>query len=178
MGKAILRQFKDFLTKILQMQTINSNEAFVVSVSWSTFGGGTTSFVDVITKFRKYFHPIGPGWPPNPPNYVAFRWAGRLQSIHHVDRYEIITSWKRHFPDTTEEEIDPHFLYHLGPPIVPQHEVRTGISTPLVAYGPPSTSCLRAIPSPKLATRAKNERKRRPKKVRRRLLKEIVQLRS
>jgi hypothetical protein len=57
---------------------------------------------------------------------MAFRWAGRLQSIHHVDSYEIITSWRQHFPDTTEAEIDPHFLYHLGPPIVPQHEVKTG----------------------------------------------------
>lgn len=125
-GKATLRQFEAFLTKVLRMQAQESNEAFVVSLSFETFGGGSTTFVDVVTQHRKYFHPVGPGWPPDPPNYMAFRWQGRLQSVHHVDRYEVITGWQPYFPDTTEPTIAPHFLYHLGPPIVPTHPVATG----------------------------------------------------
>lgn len=57
---------------------------------------------------------------------MAFRWDGRLQSIHHVDRYEVITRWHPHFPDTTEPEIPTLFLYHLGPPRTPHRPVPTG----------------------------------------------------
>jgi hypothetical protein len=125
-GKALLRQFTGFLDKVLGMQVTTSNNVFVVSVSRDTFGGGPTTFVEVVEKFGKYFHPVGSGWPVSPPNYMAFRWDGRLQSIHHVDNYEIISDFAPHFPDTTEGEMRPHFLYHLGPAIRPGHEVRTG----------------------------------------------------
>lgn len=125
-GKATLRQFEVFLNKVLRMQMVESNEAYVVSVNHSTFGGGTTSFVDVVAAHRRYFHPVGPNWPASPPNYLAFRWGGRLRSVHHVDRYEVIRSWHPHFPDTTAPNIAPHFLYHLGPPIVPARTVATG----------------------------------------------------
>lgn len=125
-SKQILRQFDEFLGKVLPMQDTDSNEAYVVSLSPETFGGGKTSFIEVVTNYQKYFHPIAPGWPSNPPNYMAFRWSGRLQSIHHVDDYEVITSWKRFFPDIEADDNEPRFLYHLGPPILPRHEVRTG----------------------------------------------------
>jgi hypothetical protein len=125
-GKALLRQLRDFIESLLSMQTVTSNETYVVSVSWDTWGGGETTFIEVVEKFGKYFHPIGSGWPANPPNYIAFRWSGRLQSIHHVDSYEIITDFHQHFPTVPAAEVDPHFLYHLGPAMRPAHEVRTG----------------------------------------------------
>jgi hypothetical protein len=125
-GKALLRQFTGFLDRVLGMQVTTSNNVFVVSISRDTFGGGPTTFMEVVEKFGKYFHPVGSGWPVSPPNYMAFRWDGRLQSIHHVDEYEIITDFALHFPDTTEGQMRPHFLYHLGPAIRPSHEVRTG----------------------------------------------------
>lgn len=124
-GKALLRQLRNFIENVLVMQTVNSNETYVVSVSWDTFGGSTT-FIDVVQKFGRYFHPIGSGWPPEPPNYIAFRWSGRLQSIHHVEHYEIITDYNPYFPEVPAAPIDPHYLYSLGPAIRPSHEVRTG----------------------------------------------------
>lgn len=124
--KRLLSQLDRFIAKVLQMQDFESNSVYVVSVSHDTFGGGPTSFVDVVNKYNKYFHPAGKGWPANPPNYLAFRWSGVLQGIYHVDRYEIITTWEPHFPDTTEPSFHPHYLYHLGPRIMPAHSVRTG----------------------------------------------------
>lgn len=124
--KRLLSQLDHFVAKVLQMQDFESNSVFVVSASHDQFGGGPTTFVEAISKFNKYFHPAAKNWPANPPNYMAFRWNGVLQGIHHVDRYEIITTWEPHFPDTTEPSIPPHYLYHLGPRILPQKTVRTG----------------------------------------------------
>lgn len=125
-AKALLRQFTAFLDRVLGMQVVSSNQVYVVSLNQDTFGGGPTTFVEVVETFGRYFHPVGSGWPVNPPNYMAFRWQGRLQSIHHIDDYEIITDFAPHFPGITEGEIEPHFLYHLGPPIRPSREVRAG----------------------------------------------------
>lgn len=125
-GKALLRQLRSFLSMAVRTQAIDSNLAYVVSVNRDRFSEGATTFLDVVERHRKYFHPVAKGWPQNPPNYLAFRWDGRLQSIHHVDSYRVITSWRPHFADAGEEEVGPLFLYDLGPPIVPGREVRTG----------------------------------------------------
>ena len=125
-GKALLRQLGAFLDKALPMQEITSNSVYVVSVSRGTFSGGPTNFQDVVLTHRKYFHPIGSGWPVSPPNYIGFRWDGCLQSIHHVEHYEILTNYRTQFPDADDVEMDPHFLYHLGPAITPTQKVPTG----------------------------------------------------
>jgi hypothetical protein len=125
-GKRLLDEVALFLDEVLDMQIMNSNSVYVVSLNRDTFGGGPTTFLDVVVTFRKYLHPVGSGWPVNPPNYIGFRCDGKLLSIHHVDSYEIITSFAPHFPDITEGEIRPHFLYTLGRPITPQSDVRTG----------------------------------------------------
>ena len=39
-----------------------------------------------------YFCPIGNGYPKEPPNYLGFRWNGRLQQICHVDGYKVLAS--------------------------------------------------------------------------------------
>ena len=80
-GKGLLRQLSAFLEKVLSMQTATSNLVFIVSANREKFGGATT-FIDVIEKHRRYFHSVKPGWPNDPPNYIAFRWEGRLQSTH------------------------------------------------------------------------------------------------
>ena len=125
-GKSLLREFYAYITKVLLMDAINSNNVFVVSVSVNTFSGSSITFIDVVKKFQKYFHPVGQGWPTSPPNYIAFRWYGQLQSVHHIDDFEIITNFAPHFPGTTDKETGPHFLYHLGPGIIPNRTVKTG----------------------------------------------------
>lgn len=60
-----------------------------------------------------------------PPNYIAFRYSGRLQSIHHVDDYVIATEMSEVLPvpPTTWE---PHFVLTLGPAIRPPQDTPTG----------------------------------------------------
>lgn len=126
--KRLLVEFIDYLSEVSSMQDQTSNLVYVVSLSNKTFGGETT-FIEVVEKHRKYFHPIGGGrggWPTDPPNYMAFRYKGMLQSIHHVEDYEIITDRGPHFPNQPSEEEKPRFLYHLGPPIKPPKRTPTG----------------------------------------------------
>jgi hypothetical protein len=65
-------------------------------------------------------------WPKTPPNYIAFRYWGRLQSIHHVDEYTIFENPHQADPAWPDLGWDPHFLLTLGPAIRPPTEVRTG----------------------------------------------------
>ena len=126
--KSLLGQFQIYLDSEAEMQNQNSNWVYVVSLSYENFGG-VTSFVDVVKRYRKYFHPVGgdrSGWPIEPPNYLAFRYDGHLQSIHHVDDYEMTTNLGPFFPDQPSEEQKPLFLYHLGPPICPAKPTPTG----------------------------------------------------
>lgn len=126
--KRTLDDLSDYIKRVAVMRDINSNWVYVVSLGRYTFGGKTT-FVDVVEQHQKYFHPVGGdrgGWPTEPPNYIAFRYDGALQSIHHIDDYEVITDFGPHFPSQPSEEVGPHFLYHLGPPIRPPKHTPTG----------------------------------------------------
>jgi hypothetical protein len=79
-----------------------------------------------VAKKRRYFHPVGDTWPKEPPNYVAFRYYGKLQSIHHIEGYEIFNDPHIKFSDIPSVKWGPHFLYRLSPPFAPANEVRTG----------------------------------------------------
>ena len=125
-GKGLLRQLSDFLNEVIDMQIVTSNDVYVVALGRETFGGGTTTFLEVVEKHGKYFHPIRAPWPVSPPNYIGFRNDGRLQSIHHIDDYEIITDFHPYFSDVPSGEHGPHFLYTLGPAIRPAQAVKTG----------------------------------------------------
>jgi hypothetical protein len=61
-----------------------------------------------------------------PATYVAFHYGGRLQAIHHVERTQIFTNPRESFPTAEENTVQLHYLFHLGPPIVPPHEVKNG----------------------------------------------------
>jgi hypothetical protein len=118
----------------MTVQNVLSNLVYVVSLRrWPPLVPDGISFVDIVVDRNRYFHPVGGGprgWPAEPPNYLGFRFDGRLQQIRHVDEYEIHDSaW-----DTIDKRIgpeqdwgpDPHYFYKLGKPIVPDHEVKTG----------------------------------------------------
>jgi hypothetical protein len=117
-----------YLRGVADMRNIESNSVYVVSLATTPFPGWTTTPVEIIEKFGRYFFPgTGKNWPKTPPNYVAFRYDGRLQSIHHVDDYTIVQDMRPFFPGAPDtSDWDPHFLMTLGPAIRPDHEVRTG----------------------------------------------------
>ncbi|MFQ5816758.1 MAG: hypothetical protein ACE5H2_02230 [Terriglobia bacterium] len=121
--KLWLRQMLSYLGRVVTVQDIKSNRVFVVSLA----GRGIFN----VTHKGVYFHPMGePGWPKEPPNYVAFRYEGKLQSIRHVDSYELADERELHkrglIARVPPKKRTIHFLYKLGPAIVPPREVRTG----------------------------------------------------
>lgn len=124
--KRLLRELIAYLRSAMTMQDRSSNLVFVVSLSTKTEPGWKTSWIDIVEKFSRYFHPVGDRWPGNPPNYVGFRYHGQLQTIHHVEKYEVIDNLKDACPGIADSPVPPHYLYHLGPPIRPAHPVRTG----------------------------------------------------
>jgi len=124
--KRLLREFTQYLRSVMSQQQKDSNLVFVVSLAGHTEEGWATSWIDIVKKYSRYFHPVGEGWPKHPPNYIAFRYGGRLQSIHHIDKHEVITNLKDACPGIPHSPVDPHYLYHLGPAIVPSQEVKNG----------------------------------------------------
>ena len=129
-GKRLLGEFQTYIKSETSMQNQYSNWVYVVSLNQDIFGGGNTTFIEVVEEYNMYFHPIGgepSGWPVDPPNYLAFRYSGFLQSIHHVENYRIVTDLGPFFPDQpSKEEQNPLFLYQLGPPICPNNPTPTG----------------------------------------------------
>jgi hypothetical protein len=125
----ILKELEYYLGTVSTMRRKQSNRVYVVSLGGMP-PGWSISFIDIVLKYNKYFHPVGGGkggWPAEPPNYIAFRFHGKLQSIHHIDEYEVFRNPNQHFNEIPNaDNWEPHYLYHLGPAIRPAHEVKAG----------------------------------------------------
>lgn len=115
-----------YLRGVADMRDTNSNSVLVVSLNASRWGDHT--FISLVENLGRYFFPAnGKNWPKMPPNYIAFRYWGKLQSIHHVDGYVIDDRPAIQIagaPDATWDA--PHYFLTLGPAIRPDHDVRTG----------------------------------------------------
>jgi hypothetical protein len=121
-----LRQLIEHLREFVAMYRLTNNLVYVVSLGTQPMVDGQShTWIDVVAKDRCYFHPIGAGWPAQPPNYMGFRYHGRLQSVHHVDSFDVVTNLAAFNKSWIDTESD-HFVYRLGPPMTPASEVRTG----------------------------------------------------
>lgn len=114
--KRLLNQLIEYLRKVTVMQNQYSNEVYVAPLSRDVAIDNTAiSFIDIVKKYSRYFHPVGNRYPPEPPNYVAFRYDGMLQSIHHIADYCVVEDLAGAFnlndPYPTER---PLYLYTLG----------------------------------------------------------------
>ena len=110
------------------MQTQESNWVFVVSLGTSKPEDCDLTWIEIVQNHMKYFHPLGGnGWPKEPPNYIAFRYYGQLQSIHHIEGYAVTKNLHAEIPEMPDyvEDCD-FFVYKLGPAIVPTKAVKTG----------------------------------------------------
>lgn len=124
--KHLLGELRRYMEKIMTMQPKHSNWVFVVSLSSGMFND-SLSWRDIVNKHRKYFHPVGNKWPPEPPNYIAFRYDSKLQSIHHIESYVVSMNLHNEIPEIeSKEENQPLYVYSLGPAIVPSKTVITG----------------------------------------------------
>ncbi len=124
--KRFIDELINYLEKLMTMKNIHSNLVYVVAVSTEKVKDSNISWIEIV-KRKKYFHPVGGnGWPSEPPNYIAFRYHGKLQSIHHIDSYEVFTNPNEYFDEIPSGEWGHHFIYELGEAIIPTKNVRTG----------------------------------------------------
>jgi hypothetical protein len=126
--KGVLRGMSDYLRDHTTARDPWSNLVYVVALSAGVLPESKITWIDVVEKKRRYFHPVGPpGWPPDPPTYLGFRYGGKLQSIHFVESYSVVDSLDRDIPEIKWGKLNrPHFIYVLGKPLRPDHDVKTG----------------------------------------------------
>lgn len=127
--KHLLIELQTYLEGLMTMQNRASNLVYVVSVGSGKVEGSDLTWIDIVEQKGLYFHPMGQkGWPKTPPNYIAFRYHGKLQSIHHIEKYKVLTNLNERIPEIPYASwMDtPHFLYKLGKGFAPDHEVETG----------------------------------------------------
>jgi len=125
--KRLLGALLTYLESVMTMQKLDSNWVYVVVLASDTPKGWGISWIDIVKKKRRYFHPIGiHGWPKEPPNYIAVRYNGKLQSIHHVEDYEVVEDLREKIPEIRGASKTPRFLYKLGLAFRPNNEIRTG----------------------------------------------------
>jgi hypothetical protein len=126
--KRLLRDLSRYLKGLMTMQNVLSNRVYVVSLGGEIEQTGI-SYRDVVVKHDTYFCPVGGGYPKEPPNYLGFRFDGQLQQIRHVDDYRVTDDNYAGFePLKGKVDWSPtrHWVFKLGPAIVPSKEVRTG----------------------------------------------------
>ena len=126
--KHLLEELKEYLRGIMTMQTKDSNWVYVVALSSGKPKDCALTWIEIVKNHNKYFHPVGGnGWPKEPPNYIAFRYNGKLQAIHHIEDYVVTMNLHDEIPEMPDiAEEASHFVYKLGPAIIPPKEVKTG----------------------------------------------------
>lgn len=131
--RRLLHELDTYLRGLISMQNQDSNQVYLVVLSVERAYKSELTWIDIVTKKHRYFHPFGGnGWPTTPPNYLGFRYKGQLQSIHHVDGYEIVEYLPDRFPEfdpryyRPSKTGNPHIVYRLGAPIRPPRIVRNG----------------------------------------------------
>lgn len=126
--KRLLIELNKYLESIMTMQNQDSNWVYIVSLNnRPPVAGATISHIEIVNNKHRYWHPVGGGWPKEPPNYIAFRYRGKLQSIHHIERYTVFTDPHEIIKEvpSTDWKV-PHFAYKLGPGFSPANEVKNG----------------------------------------------------
>ncbi len=125
--KRLLAELMQYFGGIMSTQQKNSNWVYVVSLSGNRAGDSALTYIDVVEKKGKYYHPFGNKWPKEAPNYIAFRYHGQLQSIHHIESYVITKNVHDEIPEMPDVDWEEaHFVYTLGPAIKPTKKVKAG----------------------------------------------------
>jgi hypothetical protein len=125
--KLWLRQLDIHLGAYVTVRDPSDNQVYVVSLSSKPIlEGNTYRWIDVVEIDSSYFHPVGgSGWPVLPPNYIGFRYGGKLQSVHHVASFEVVQDVSKRNKQWPKTEVE-HFVYELGPSMRPTATMHTG----------------------------------------------------
>lgn len=130
--KELLMELEEYLKGVMTMQNKESNLVYVVSLSKNPIENTDISTIEILQKYNKYFCPIGGvgkgGWPKEPPNYIAFRYFGKLQSIHYIESYAVADNVHDHVAEIPNHQWSDfqQYVYSLGPAIIPAKEIKTG----------------------------------------------------
>jgi len=123
--KFLLMELKKYLSKVVTMENNESNMVYVVSLSNQNVKGSNLTWIDIVLKKHHYFFSTEGGWPSIPPNYIAFRFKGKLQSIHHVDKYIVTDNLHKYLPEIKLGKKNRYLLY-LGQGFEPRKELPNG----------------------------------------------------
>lgn len=124
--KLWLRELIEHLGDYAAMDRVRDNLVYVVALGSAPMReGGDHTWIDVVVKDGYYFHPVGNHWPSQPPNYIAFRYGARLQSVHRIESYEIMPDVSAKNPKWFQTTTD-HFIYKLGPAMRPAKDMHAG----------------------------------------------------
>ena len=129
--RRVASELATYLRGVAEMRDTDSNSVYVVALGSGAWAGwGDMTMIRIVEETGRYFFPAtGKNWPKMAPNYMGFRYRGTLQSIHHVESYVIHGNPYIEIPGAPDLPWDePHYVLRLGPPIRPDHEVRTGPS--------------------------------------------------
>lgn len=105
--RQMLMEYARYLSKEVVMDREHSNTVYVVSLSEKSINEH-----DVL---RQYRCPVGKNYLTEAPNYIGFRFKGKLQYINHVESTEVI-----------HDKDGDLFVFSLGPDIEPKKEVKSG----------------------------------------------------
>lgn len=105
-------------------------KVFCVVISQATFGDLT--FRQYVEQERVYFHPYGGrnGWPKRPPNFLCFRWEGRVRQVNRVESFEVVEHVSQRWPAISVDQAGSgaSIIYNLGPNIpIPQGITTKGV---------------------------------------------------
>ena len=122
--KLWLRELIRHLEGYAAMERTRDNLVYVVSLGSGLMRvDGERTWIDVVEQDGRYFHPVGKTWPIQPPNYIAFRYRGQVQSVHRIEGHDIVldvSAVDPTWPSTHED----HFVYTLGPAMRPARTLR------------------------------------------------------
>ena len=121
-----LQQLEGYMGQATSRRPLDDQWVFCVVASDANFGG--TTFQDWVRKERVYFHPYGGHntWPKRPPNFLCFRWGGRVQQVNRVKDFEVVSRLDQRWPTIDDADTamtpsrpveEPHIIYDLGPDI-------------------------------------------------------------
>lgn len=115
-----LEELREYLRKAVRMTRPEDGWAYCVVLSPNRpGGGGSRTYKDFVVEDGVYFHPFGwgSGWPKVPPNFMAFRWAGKVQRVHRVLSHRVVGNLQSLWPDVpaADDTVRPHVVYQLGP---------------------------------------------------------------
>lgn len=121
-----LTELSEYLRRAVRVTDPASSWTYCVSLSRNKpGGGGPHSFIGFVRDANVYFHPFGwgSGWPVDAPNFMAFRWGGKVREVRRVIAHDVMTSLQERWPSIPRDDSTtrPHSIYTLGPPL-PMHE--------------------------------------------------------